>query len=99
MRRRSTRNPFVSFCLFLILCSMGWVAWEYREELRSNRAPERLDSVLREQVEEVILREFELDSCFVDVRGGLNWRPNERRFRLDILLEDSAECEDRAREK
>lgn len=96
MSRRRARHPLISFSLFLIVCSMGWVAWEYRDELRSKEAPPPLASELRERVEDVILSEFDSDDCFLDISGGLNWRPSERRYRLDILLDNSSTCEERA---
>ena len=97
MRRRRTRSPWVSFALFLIVCSMGWATWEYRHELRweSEQAP--LDAELRERVENIVIEEFEYEVCFLDIRGRLNWRPRESRYRLDILLEESSECEANAR--
>jgi hypothetical protein len=98
MRRRRTRHPLVSLALFLIVGSMGWVTWEFRDELKYQRDAPILDSVLRERVEEAILDEFDHDACFFDLRGHLNWRPNERRYRLDILMEESSQCEKRADE-
>lgn len=98
MRRRRTRHPLVSFAFFLVVCSMAWITWEFRDELRHQRDAPVLDHILRDRVEEAILDEFDHDTCFFDLRGHLNWRPNERRYRLDILLEESLECEKRAKE-
>ena len=97
MRRRSTRDPMVSFALFLVVCSMGWLTWTYRHELKSEGEIEITDMELRDRVEESILQEFSHDVCFFDIRGHLNWRPNERRYRLDLVIETSEECERQAR--
>ena len=97
MRRRSTRHPMVSFALFLVLCSMGWATWTYRDELKSEGEVEVADTVIRDRVEEAILDEFSHDACFFDLRGRLNWRPNERRYRLDFVIETTEACERQAR--
>ena len=97
MPRRRNRNPWVSFALFLIVCTMGWATWEYRHELRFESEQQPLDEELRERVETIILEEFEYEACFLDLRGHLNWRPNEGRYRIDITLDETSECDANAR--
>jgi hypothetical protein len=94
--RRKSRSPWVSLALFLIVCSMGWVTWEYRHELRWEREHRPTDTVLRDRVESIVVEEFEHEMCFLDIRGHLNWRPNEGRYRLDLLLDGTTECEGQA---
>ena len=98
MARRRNRSPLASFALFLVVCGMGWVAWENRDRLKGEKEAPVLEIDLRDKIEIAILDEYEHDTCFFDLRGHLNWRPNERRFRLDILLEETEKCEKRARE-
>jgi hypothetical protein len=98
MRRRRTRNPWVSLALFLVVCSMGYATWELRHELRWTQEVQTLDVEVRERVETIVVEEFEFDECFIDLRSRLSWRPSERRYRLDITLGESQECEGRARE-
>ena len=62
MPRRRNRNPWVSFALFLIVCTMGWATWEYRHELRFESEQQPLDEELRERVETIILEEFEYEA-------------------------------------
>ena len=96
MRGRSTRNPLVSFALFLILCGMGFVAWEKRGEIRwggSGEAPP-VDAALTESVLDAVLEQFGDEDCFVELRGGLMMRPREERFRLEITVSSGRTCED-----
>lgn len=94
--RRKSRSPWVSLALFLIVCSMGWVTWEYRHELRWEEEERAPDTELRDRVENIVLEEFNDEACFLDIRGRLSWRPREGRYRLDLLLEQTSECEGNA---
>ena len=98
MSRRRIRSPLASFSLFLIVCGMGWVAWENREFFQPESEEIVLDLDLRDRVQEAVYDELNDDTCFFDLRGMLNWRPNERRYRLDLLIEEGETCERRARE-
>ena len=98
MARRRNRSPLASLALFLIVCGMGWAAWEHRDDLKGQREDPILEIDMRDRLEDSILDDYEHDACFFDLRGGLGWRPNEHRFRLDILLELGSKCEERAKE-
>lgn len=94
---RRTRSPAVSFALFVLICGMGWVAYENRDFFKGSPTEDLLSTDQKEIIQEKILEAFEDDMCFFGLRGHLSWRPNEQRYLQDIVLEDGERCEERAR--
>jgi hypothetical protein len=98
MSKRRVRPPAVSFALFLVICGMGWVAYEHRDFFRSDPPKELLTREKKDILREEIYRSLETDDCFLELRGALSWRPNEGRYLLDILVVDGELCELRAKQ-
>lgn len=95
---RRNRHPAVSFALFLVICGMGWVAYENRDFFKSAPKEEILTSEVKAMLRETIYEVWEDDECFLELRSNLNWRPNAQRYLLDIVVVDGAACEDNARQ-
>lgn len=91
---RRVRPPAVSFALFLVICGMGWVAYENRDFFRGEPKRELLSREVKDLLREEIYEVFESDACFIELRGSLSWRPNEQRYLLDIIVADGTSCED-----
>ncbi len=94
---RRVRHPLVSLAMFLVVCGMAYAVWENRAALKSTPAGQLLDRTTRDEIQDRVFTAFEDDDCFSGLRGNMNWRPNEQRYRLDIVVVDGAECEGRAR--
>ncbi len=95
---RRTRHPAVSFALFLVICGMGWVAYENRDFFKGEPKEELLTSEVKAMLRETIYEVWENDECFLELRSNLNWRPNEHRYLLDIIVADGSSCEDGAKQ-
>lgn len=95
---RRVRHPLVSLAMFLILCGAGLALWEHRHELTYEPTNVVLEAEVRERIHQEIHDTLEHEDCFLGLRGNVNWRPNEGRYRLDIDLADGAGCEARARD-
>ena len=91
-------HPFKSLVLFLIVLGAGWAGYEYlyKGGLLTGEASELLSQDRKEELREAILRAYDPDPCFKDMRGNMNWRPNEQRYRVEIIVMDG--CEQRARD-
>lgn len=87
------RHPAISFALFLLLCGMGWAAYENRDVFQGSPAQELLGREAKDRLRESIQHTMEGEPCFLEVRGHLNWRPNEHRYLLDLVLADGELCE------
>ena len=88
------RKPLHSFILFLMVCGLAYLAWENRDFFENE--PKQL--LTRNQVEELrerVVYAFQEDACFLEVRGNLNWRPREQRYRMEIVVGN--DCEMQAR--
>jgi len=94
---RRVRHPLVSFAMFLVVCTMAYAVWENRAGLKSQPAGQLLDRSTRDDVQDHVFTAFEDDDCFAGLRSNMNWRPNEQRYRMDIVVEDGADCEGKAR--
>lgn len=95
---RRVRPPAVSFALFLLICGMGWVAYENRDFFKGEPKQELLTREIKDMLREQIYEDFENETCFLELRGGLNWRPNEHRYLLDIVVADGETCENGAKQ-
>jgi hypothetical protein len=86
------RHPLKSLVLFLALCGAGVWVWENRGSLRSD-ASTLLPEEKKEEILERIRAAVETENCYVAMRGTLNWRPNEQRYRLDITVMENCESQ------
>jgi len=80
--------------MFLVLCSMGWVVWQHRDEIRWQPDVPPPDPQIRERVVDAVLTAFGNEECFMDLRGDMAWRPREERYRLEIEVRSGQTCED-----
>lgn len=87
----------VSLAMFLVLCGAGLAIWEHRHDLTYEPANVVLEAAVREAIQDEIMDTLEQDACFLGLRGNVSWRPNERRYRLDIDVAEGAGCESSAR--
>ena len=94
---RRIRHPAVSFALFVLICGMGWVAYENRDMFRGAPPDELLTQDQKKVIQERILKDMEDEACFFALRGHLSWRLNEQRYLQDIELEDGEICEGKAK--
>ena len=83
--------------MFLILCGAGLAVWENRHDLTYEPANVVLEAQVRERIHDEILQTLDTEDCFLGLRGNVNWRPREGRYRLDIELSEGSSCESRAR--
>ena len=90
---KRVRHPMVSFAMFLIVCGVGLAIWEHRHELTYEPANVVLEATVREAIQDDIMETLAQEDCFLGMRGNVSWRPNERRYRLDIDIEEGAGCE------
>lgn len=90
-------HPFKSFVLFVLVVGLGWAGYEYlyKRGLLTGEAAELLTQDHKEELRAAILTTYDRDPCFRDMRGNMNWRPNEQRYRVEIIVVDG--CEDRAK--
>jgi hypothetical protein len=95
--RRRIRHPAVSLALFLVICGMGWVAYENRDFFKGEPTKELLTREVKDNLREEIYRSLETDECFLEIRGNLSWRPNDHRYLMDIVISDGELCELRAK--
>jgi hypothetical protein len=94
---KRVRHPLVSFAMFLVVVAAGVVVWQHRDEFKGQPQEVVLERAVREALENDILDSLQDDGCFDGMRGHVNWRPNEGRYRLDLEIADGASCERRAR--
>ena len=94
---RRVRHPLVSFGMFLVLCGVGLVIWEHRHDLTYEPANVVLQAEIREAIQDEIMDTLRDEDCFLGLRSNASWRPNERRYRLDIELAEGSGCEANAR--
>jgi hypothetical protein len=94
---KRVRQPLVSLGMFLVLCGTGFVVWEHRHELTYEAGSVTMHANVRRAIEDEIMGTLEKDECFIGMRSNISWRPNEKRYRLDIEMLDGGTCEARAR--
>lgn len=88
------RHPLKSLFLLLVLGAGALYVWNHREWLQSDAShllPETKKAEILERIRRTVLE----DRCYVAMRGSLNWRPNEQRYRLDITVMENCEPEAR----
>ncbi len=88
------RPPAVSFLLFVLLCAGAWFAYSHRDWLKGSQT-QLLPDEQRQALLERIREEVDADPAYVALRGSLNWRPNEQRYRLDVTVAENREAEAR----
>ena len=94
---RRVRHPMVSLAMFLVLAGAGLAIWEHRHDLTYEPANVVLQAEVREAIQDEIMEKLQNDACFAGMRSNVSWRPNERRYRVDIEIEEGAGCESNAR--
>lgn len=94
---KRVRHPMVSLGMFLILAGTGFVVWENRHELTYETSHVVMHANVRRAIQDEVMGTLENDACFLGMRSNLSWRPNEKRYRLDIELMEGGTCEARAR--
>ena len=87
----------VSFAMFLVLCGAGLAIWEHRHDLTYEPANVVLEAAVRDAIQDEIMDDLAAEPCFLGLRSNISWRPNERRYRLDIEVAEGASCEASAR--
>jgi hypothetical protein len=90
-------HPLKSFVLFVLVLGAAWAGYEYlyKRGLLTSEASELLSKDRKDGLREAILKFYDKDPCFRDMRGNMNWRPNEQRYRVELIVVDG--CEDRAK--
>lgn len=86
-RASRTRHPLQSLFLFVVVCAVAYFAYENRH-LMTGKASDHLTAKRKSEIRDMILAEFGTDADFVTVRS-ISWRPRERRYRLDVELDDA----------
>lgn len=81
---RRPRHPLKSFVLFVLAVAVGWTAWSRRDDLRFQRKEHKPDAAMLVRMDEAIGQRFGSDPCFLGMQGGVGWRTNEGRFKVDI---------------
>jgi hypothetical protein len=71
--------PRKTLLLFLAVCGLGWVSYEFFQRKEMPAAPPDRVEVLKRQIEEAMSG----DSCFLSV-SSLTWRPNQKHYRVDV---------------
>ncbi len=84
------RHPAKSFAMFVVVCAVAWFAYENRHFFQSEKK-DLLTQDVREQLREAIISRFDAEVDFLGVQGDIAWRPNEQRYRLNILVDQNTE--------
>ncbi|MDA1194153.1 MAG: hypothetical protein O2894_03135 [Planctomycetota bacterium] len=90
---RRVRHPLVSLGMFLVICGAGIAVWEHRHDLTYEPTNVVLQAQVRDDIQREIMEALAEEDCFLGIRGAISWRPNEKRYRLDIEIADGAGCE------
>jgi hypothetical protein len=88
------RHPLKSLFLLLVLGAGAAYVWNHRDWFQNDPSqllPEARKAEILERIRRTVLD----DRCYVAMRGSLNWRPNEQRYRLDITVMENCELEAR----
>ena len=80
------RHPMKSFVMFLLLCGAAYAVYHYRHHFV--QGPEKkLSAEDRVAIRDDIVAKFGNEDAFIGIKGHLNWRPKEQRYRMDIEVQ------------
>ncbi len=85
------KNPFATFLLFVVVMGFGYAAYHYLYVMRIYEShevaavPNAQVDKLKGALEESLSHEEAFDSV-----ASFNWREQSRRFRVDVVLTESA---------
>lgn len=84
------RHPAKSLLMLLILCGGAYAMYHYRHHFL--KGPERkISAEERVAIRDDIVEKFGTEEAFIGIKGHLNWRPKESRYRLDIEVQTGFE--------
>lgn len=80
--------------MFVLLCAGAYAVYTHRDMLRGS-STELLPEAKKDQILDRIRQTVDSEACYVALRGTLNWRPNEQRYRLDFTVRENCDVEAR----
>jgi hypothetical protein len=86
---RRYRHPLKSFVMFILLVAGAYYGYENRH-LFKGEVEEVLSGDQRDELRADVVARWQDHPDFVTVRA-MSWRPNERRYRLEVSVQDAIE--------